>query len=274
MKTNDIAALREALEQKDTRLLEDMLLEELRKDAPSGERIRLISDILKERDSQEPPVIDDKVRQAWERYLAKTRPVHKKPTGSFLLKAASLLLAVLALVALVPQEARAMNLFGRFMAWTEDIFSLISPAEAREWEQPYEFRTDNPGLRQIYDEVTALGVTAPVVPMWLPEGYELVECEVEHTNAKTYLTATFSNGCSEFVYQLDIYAENVTCEYYKNGTNIRTKEKNGINHTIMDNDDVMVAIWAVENVECSIFIDCPEDVLNKILESIYTVEES
>ena len=274
MKTNNIAALREALEQKDTRLLEDMLLEELRKDAPSGERIRLISDILKERDSQDPPVIDDKVRQAWERYLEKTRPVHKKPTGSFLLKAASLLLAVLTLVALMPQEAKALHFFERFMAWTEDVFSLISPAEAREWEQPYVFRTDNPGLRQVYDEVTELGVTAPVVPMWLPEGYELVECEVEYTNAKTYITATFSNGCSELVYQLDIYAENVSYEYYKAGADIRIEEWNGIKHTIMRNNDLLVAVWTVENVTCSIGIDCQEDVLNKILESIYTVEES
>ena len=203
MKIENVAALRNTLEQMETQQLDTMLLEELRKDTPNGDLIRLIGSVLKERDMI--PEIDANIQQAWERYQKKTQPVHKKTKimSSFLIKAASMLLVLFALVAMLPQEAKAMNLFERLIAWTEDVFSLISPAEAQEHKEEYVFRTDNPGLQEVYDKVVELGVTEPVVPMWLPEGYELVECEVENTIAKTYMTATFSNGSADVVYQVD-----------------------------------------------------------------------
>ena len=50
-------------------------------------------------------------------------------------------------------------------------------------EQPeYVFETDHPGLQQIYDAVVEMGVTEPVVPMWVPEGYDLVEYKAEDYN--------------------------------------------------------------------------------------------
>lgn len=273
MKIKNVAALQNTLEQMETQQLDDMLLKELRKDAPNGELIRLIGRVLKERDMI--PKIDATIQKAWERYQKKTQPVHKKPKiiSSFLIKAASMLLVLFALVAMLPQESKAMNFFERFVAWTEDVFSFISPAEANEHKEEYVFWTDNPGLQEVYDKVVELGVTVPVVPMWLPAGYELVECEVENTIAKTYITATFSNGNTDIVYQVDIYADNVTYEYYKDFTSMKTEEKNGIQHTIMCNNDMLVAVWKVENIECSIGIDCQEDVMSRILESIYTMEE-
>lgn len=276
MKIENVAALRNTLEQMETQQLDDLLLEELRKETPNGELIRLISSILKERDKKIVPEIDANIQQAWERYQKKTQPVHKKPRymNSILLKAASLILVLLTLMVLMPQEAKAMNFFERFIAWTEDVFSLISPAEAKEQKEEYVFRTDNPGLQEVYDKVTELGVTVPVVPMWLPEGYELIEIKVNNLPTNKILHARFSNGIVEALYQINVYSDNVTREFYKDEANIRTEEKNGINHTIMCNEDFSVAVWSVENIECTIALGCPEDVLNRILESIYTMEET
>lgn len=275
MKIENVAALRETLEQMETQQLDDLLLEELRKETPNGELIRLISSILKERDKKIVPEIDANIQQAWERYQNKTQTVHKKPRhmNSLLLKAASLILVLLTLMVLMPQEAKAMNFFERFIAWTEDVFSLISPAEAKEQKEEYVFRTDNPGLQEVYDKVTELGVTVPVVPMWLPEGYELVEIKIQSTPTNTFLSAKFSKETSKIIYQINLYSDNVTRKFYKDEANIRTEEKNGIKHTIMDNDNLLVVVWTVEKIECTIVLDCPEDILNRILESIYTMEE-
>lgn len=276
MKIDNVAALRATLEQMETQKLDNMLLEELRKEEPNGELIRLIGSVLKERDRDLIPEIDANIQQAWERYQKKTQPVHKKPKhmNSFLLKVASLMLVIFTLMALLPQEAKAMNFFERFIAWTEDVFSLISPAEAREREEEYVFRTDNPGLQEVYDKVVELGVTEPVVPMWLPEGYELVECEVDRTPIGDILVATFSNGKLEIVYELDTYSDNITCEYYKDESEIRIEEKNGINYSIINNKDLLVAVWNVENIECTIVVGCSEDALIRILKSIYTMEDN
>lgn len=275
MKIDNVAALRVTLEQMETQQLDALLLEELRKETPNGELIRLISSVLKERDKDIVPEIDDNIRQAWEQYQKKTQPVHKKPKymNSFILKAASLLLVVVALMVMLPQEAKAMNFFDRFISWTEDVFSLISPAEAKNREEEYVFRTDNPGLQEVYDKVVELGVTEPVVPMWLPDGYELVECKLTDFQAQKYILATFSNGNKEVVYRLVIYSENITSIYPKDKKYIHLIEKNGIEYTLLENKNLLVASWTIENIECAISIDCQEDTLIQILESIYTMED-
>jgi len=275
MKFNNMAALRDTLEQTDTQQLDDMLLKELRKESPNGELIHLISSILKERDRDRLPEIDENIQRAWERYQRKSQPVHKERNSlnSMLVKVASLMLVLFVLLDFIPQEAEAMNFFERFIAWTEDVFSLINPSETKENKEEYVFRTDNPGLQEVYDKVVELGVTDPVVPSWIPEGYELVECVSTDTPTKTYLTATFSNGQTKAVYQLDIYSENVTYEFYKGGTEIRVEEKNGIKHAILQNNDILLAVWTVDNMQFSISIDCPEDTLIRILGSIYTMED-
>lgn len=274
MKFNNMADLRDTLERMDTQQLDVMLLEELRKESPNGDLIRLIGRVLKERDRGVIYEIDANIQQAWEQYQAKAQPVHKKPKtmNSFLFKAASLVLILFALVAMLPQEAKAMNFFERFIAWTEDVFSLISPAEAGEHGEAYVFRTDNPGLQEVYDRVVELGVTDPVVPMWLPDGYELVECEVDRTPSTSFFTATFFDGKTDMVYQLKMYSNNVTHEFYKDNSEMQEVELNDVTFRIFQNKDFRVAVWAIEKLECSIGIDCQEEVFIKILNSIYTME--
>ena len=275
MKTNSMAVLRERLEQLETAPLDALLREELKKDAPDGQLVRLIGSILKERNAAVPE-ISPKVRQAWARYQRNTRTSRARPGAHRrrLVQAAALVLVLLCLMLLLPREASAKHFFRRVIDWTEDVFSLASPSETGAAAPEYRFRTDHPGLQQVYDQVTALGVTAPVVPMWLPEGYELTACTVTKTPSKSYITAVFFDGTSEAVYQLEIYAENVESLYSKDHRNIQIFEKHGIEHAAIYNNDFFVAVWATENVECFINIECREDILDRILESIYTMEDS
>lgn len=275
MKIEHVTALRETMERMETQQLDAMLLEELRKESPNGDLIRMIGSILKARDRELVPEINDDIRKAWEHYQQNVPSDKKKPKrlNTILVKAASLILVVLTLMALVPQEAEASNFFRRLIAWTEDVFSFIDPSEKMVQEDTYVFRTDHPGLQEVYNKVTELGVTDPVVPMWLPEGYNLVDCESAENLTKKYLIAIFTSEDSEVVYQLNICADNVTSSYYKDGEILQKTEKGGITHTILQNTDLLVAVWSRENIECSIFIDCQEDTLLRILESIYTMED-
>lgn len=275
MKFNNITALRETLERMETRQLDEMLCMELKKDLPDGHLVRLIGSVLKEREKDMVPEIETNVQTAWAQYQQDTRKVYRKPKSqsSRLAKVACLILVLLAFLLLMPQEANARQFFQRIITWTEDVFSLVSPDENQGRNATYEFRTDNPGLQEVYNQVTELGITTPVVPMWLPEGYELVKCSINSIPTKKFLIAVFSNEVSEIVYQIDIYSGNVTHEYSKNDTTVKKHEKNGITYTFFQNHELLVAVWTVENIECSIFVDCPEDVLIRILESISIMEE-
>lgn len=276
MKIENMAVLRDELEQMETPQLDAMLLEELGKESPNAELLHLISSILKERDRELIPTVDANIQQAWEQYQRKTQQVYREPKhiSKILVYAASFLLVILALVALLPQEAEASNFFQRIIVWTEDVFSFINPAEKTIQEEAYVFHTDNPGLQEVYDKVTSLGITIPVVPTWLPEGYELVECELIENPTKKYLTIEFSNGNTTAVFLLKFSFNNVTSTYYKNGEILREAEMHGIMHTILRNQDLLTAVWTTDNIECSIFIDCSEDTLIRILESIYIMEDN
>lgn len=275
MKIENMAALRNTLERMETPQLDALLLEDLRKEAPNAELIRMISNILKERDRNLNPEIDANIQEAWEQYQRKNQPVSKKPKrmNRILVHAASFLLVILTLMALFPQKAEASNFFQRVIAWTEDVFSFINPSEETT-QEAYVFRTDNPGLQEVYDKVVGLGITDPVVPMWLPEGYTLQNSELFENPTKKYLIATFSNGQREAIYQVNISADNTTSAYYKDGEIISKTEKHGITHTILRNQSFLTAAWTTDNKECFISIDCPEDTLIRILESIYTMEDN
>lgn len=275
MKIENMAALRNTLERMETPQLDALLLEDLRKEAPNAELIRMISNILKERDRNLNPEIDANIQEAWEQYQRKNQPVSKKPKrmNRILVHAASFLLVILTLMALFPQKAEASTFFRRIIAWTEDVFSFINPSEETEPEEAYVFRTDNPGLQQIYDTVVELGITDPVVPMWLPEGYTLQNSELFENPTKKYLIVTFSNGQREVIYQVKLHSDNTTSAYYKDGEILQEKEMHGTTHTILRNQDSLTAVWTKDNIECFISIDCPEDTLIRILKSIYTMED-
>ena len=45
-------------------------------------------------------------------------------------------------------------------------------------------------------------------------------------------------------------------------------------YNITRNNDWWVAVWTKDNIECSIALDCQEETLRRILDSIYTMEDN
>ena len=75
------------------------------------------------------------------------------------------------------------------------------------------------------------------------------------------------------VYKLSVYNGEPAHQFYRDDTYYDSYERNGTTYTITRNNDRWVAVWAKENIECSIFIDCQEETLYSVLKSIYVMEE-
>lgn len=273
MSDNKIMDLQSMLEQMETVQLDEMLRSELQKEQPDAYAVQLILAVLQEREKGYPVEIDPGIEQAWQEYIGKTSGKAKGPVRSVLLKVASFAVILAVLFLAMPQQVEAESIWERLIRWTDSVFELFSPDDRSAEAAEYVFQTDNPGLRQVYDAVVELGVTDPVVPMWLPEGYELVECKKSISPAKTYIFATFENGNSPIVIKIDLYKTSISNEYYKDKTSIDVVEMAGTIHNIMMNNDTWVVVWIRDNIECSISIDCQEDMLYQILRSIYTMED-
>lgn len=272
MKEDKVLHLRSALEQMSDEQLGDMLREELRQDPPDENAIKLIMGVLNAREAAYDIVTTPQIDAAWEKYQERIQSIAPRPgrAGKWLRVAS--VAAVLALaVTVIPQAVSAESLWERLASWTDSIFAFFS-GESNDEQPEYVFQTDNPGLQQVYDAVTELGVTDPVVPMWLPEGYELVECEIVSAPGHEGVRARFADGNSELVFSADVHDQEEVFRYQKDAKKVSEFNYAGMTHFLMHNNNLHIAVWTKQNIECFISAECKEDTMRKMLKSIYVME--
>lgn len=278
MKENKVTSLQEMLEQLPTEQLDEMLHAELKKKPVDENAVRLIMHILEEREKDISPEITPGIEEAWEQYQQDIAQIDRKAdkprrVRRLLLRAASMAAVFLVLLmAVIPKQAGAESLWEKLARWSDSIFEFFSPGD-EEIPEEYKFQTDNPGLQQVYDAVTELGVTEPVVPMWLPEGYELVECTAKSGPKKNYVLSRFANEDDEMVFRVNIHAANIPGQYQKDNTQVKQIELHGLVYNIMSNNDRWVVAWVKDDLECFITIDCEEELLSRMLKSIHVMED-
>mgnify|MGYP003292727063 CR=1 FL=1 len=276
MELNNVTSIR----QMTTEQLRDMLDKELHTEPVNGDSIRLIRSILQDRNRNITVEMTPNLERAWEKYQRDTEEIWKSSRRSRRIRswamraAAAAAVLVLLLVPIMPQEVGAESFWDALVRWTTEIVEFFGPKDNEHRIVTYEFKTDNPGLQQVYDAVVELGVTDPVVPMWLPEGYELSELEIVQYPVKTRIHSRLENGDGAVVFNLDIYSSDAAHMYQKNDNENDRYEHSGVVHQILHNYDMMAAVWSRDNVECFLSIPCQEEMLHKVLKSIYTSEEN
>ena len=261
-------SLIESLEQLSTPQLDAMLHAELHKEQPDDHAVRLILKVLKAREADFPVQKNAQLEQAWKTYTKKTE-AHSNPR-SHLSKIAAVLALCCLLLFMLPQKASADNLFHRMVSWTESFFRLLDREAS---PQEYVFRTTHPGLQQLYDTVTELGVTTPVVPMWLDEAYLLEHCQVFSTPTTSKVFAHFFNGEDEIVFELNVYSDTVPRDFQKNNPDAQKYEFNGTIHYVFQNRGIWTVVWEGEFLECSVAMNSSEDDVYRMIDSIYIAEE-
>ena len=273
MKNYDVTGLRGMIEQMPTEQLDELLHIELRKEQVDEAAVRMIMSVLEDRDLDTPVEINEKIEAAWEKYQAYA-PVKKRRHISLRgwpMRAVAAVAVIVVLFFVMPQNAEAKGFWERFARWTDSIFEFFSPGDEH-IDEEYTFKTDNPGLQQVYDTVTTLGITEPVVPMWLPDGYELDECKVKENDSKVVVYACFSNGENTVILDIAIRSKETPRQYSKDESRTKTREIAGVVHNILHNNDWWTVVWTKDEIECAIYVDCQEETLYKILKSIYMME--
>lgn len=275
MQSNNVTSIRQMLEQMPTEDLREMLDQELHAEPVNDDAVRMLLGILRERRKNVTVEMTPNLERAWEKYQQDTDEIWKNSRRSRIIRswvsraaAAAAILAVL-LVPIVPQEAGAESLWEALVRWTTEIVEFFGPEDNEHRYIEYEFSTDNPGLQQVYDAVVELGVTDPVVPMWLPDGYELVECEKVSFPSKTGIHSRLTYLDKEVIFCVDIYNTDVSRIYQKNDGAMEKFEYGGVQHFVLNNNSKKSVVWLQNDMECLLVIDCQEKILEEILKSIY-----
>ena len=279
MKDINTTFRREELEMLPTPELDKILFEELESNSTDRNSVLQLLSILEKRDPADQSEIPDGVASVWEKYLedrdrdlCDTPKVCRKPR-KWLGAVAAAVVVVLTLLMTVPQAVGADSIFDIIGRWTQDIFGFFHESEPE--AQPksgYFFQTDNSGLQQIYDAVAAQGITQPVVPTWMPGGYEMLELKVlsqERTGGVNKIIAWARNNDGHVVMSFEIYGADFSNSYPKDKMEAVVYEYAGINHYIMENDETVKAMWNNSNIECFIEIYDSDEILRRIIRSIY-----
>lgn len=268
----------EALSKLSREYLRGMLAAELRKEPAqlNGERIRALRQELARR-GPDPALEDDAaVEAACGKFLEETYRA-KLPRRSFcrscLSVAACLVLLLGLLFFAIPKAAEADDLREVIGWWNDSVFRFIAPGSTPR-TQEYVFKTDHPGLQQIYDEIADFGVDVPVVPTELSDEYELTELKILQMKEKVAINACLASGTKKYLISIVIHNERNNLWLEKNEENVLTWDFDGIEHSVISNTENCMVSWVVDRIECTIVTNvtnCKEDVYY-LIKSIYTSE--
>ena len=254
--------------------LDELLRAELDKDDKDAEKVLQILHILEERESDK-LINNMDTESIWNAYqegvrkdaLVNAQRDRKPRRWIGRLIAAAAILCVL--ITAAPKAMGAENIFEILGRWTKTIFAFFDPSSATEPPEEYVFKTDHPGLQQIYDAIAEQGVTKPVVPTWVPDGHELGEVKSISIRGGKKVCAELLKGEGYITIAIEIYNEKRTNRYTKDDADVEEYEFGGVKHYLMPNEGSWQAVWVTENVECLILTDCERDVLYNIIKSIY-----
>lgn len=237
--------------------------------------VRLLLRELEAR-GKDPALADDTaVEMACEQFRRDTlKNANKKQKWyrSWLITAASVAVVLGILLFTLPGTAVAENVGDVLARWTDSVFQFFIPGQPAYEAEEYVFETDNPGLQQIYDEVVAMGITDPVVPMWVPEGFELEKCEAFSFYEDISIAATIKNENKYVIISFALIRDIIPLQHEKTLENIAIIEAGGIEHYVIPNKDNYSVTWISNNIECSVVTNCREEEMHKIIQSIYFPE--
>lgn len=256
--------------------LDQQLQRELLKEEPNQEVVLGILRILQEREKEYPIQVTNHVQDAWDRYREKTVRSRKPNRKRMWFARAAAAAAVIGIVILaMPRTVGAESLWDVLVRWTESVFEFFSPEQdATDPTVTHTFHTEHPGLQQVYDKVTELGATEPVVPMWLPKGFELTELKTVQMIDGHKVRAFFCDDNRSITVSYRVSASIIASEYRKEETGVEAYDFLNVSHFIMDNSENLLITWTVDGVECSVNTDIEREEVYKLIDSIYRTEIS
>lgn len=275
MRENERISLREMLGQMTTEQLDQMFHAEMQKEQPDPNAVRLILDILEEREKDFPPDSSPQAEAAWAQYQRRVEEGFLRPRKrrKWLWRTGIAAMMAVALFAVVPQDVQADGFVGVLSRWKSDLLEFIIPGEIRV-EQETAYQTDHPGLQQVYDTAVAQGIEEPAIPEWMLEEYTLVQQKVVENPKVKRITLLFSDAENTAVFEIKKYEKDVYRQFFRDDTYSEVFEVHSIAVDITRNQEKWVAVWQKENVEYSFTVDCQEETLKKVLSSIYVTEEN
>lgn len=205
-----------------------------------------------------------------ESFIAEAAPKKQRHQRRIILHWAAVFAVIMALILPAAATEYRHTLFGK---WTSEIFTFVPNSE--DYTIPADNDSakvySNPGLAEFDQALKAAGITANVVPTWIPEGYDYLWTESYVYEDSAALAVIFCKGDQSL--SLLVESPTVNGHYEKDEREIVIYKKANVTHYIMHNLDTVGAAWNDGVVECSLVGPITVEEMQKIIDSIYTESE-
>ena len=211
------------------------------------------------------------------RHVPRKRVIRLRQAGRTILAAAAAVICALAIM--VTAQAAGVDVFGALARWTEDVFSFgpvapdsqVSEDPARETVKP-KAEIPNAGFASLQEAFDAYGMTEVHEPVWLPEGYVLDRLDVLAMDDPflRIFAASYTDGEGRVGIDIMSYEGNPSTQVQKIGGPVESVEKNGIVFYHIENSVGRTIAWYSDQYEYYLSGDVGDDILWKVVESMFT----
>lgn len=172
------------------------------------------------------------------------------------LTAAAAVLAIL-IVGSVTAEAFGFNIWKAVVQWTQETFHFgISDGNKDR---------DYASLQEALEQG---GITTPLAPTWLPDGYELEEINIEQSPIRKRYVAKYTRGDRALKITIQDHLDGKPFYLEQSDGLVEEYAASGITYYLFENNERTQAAWVVDSYECRITGELTIDTLKKMINSI------
>lgn len=213
--------------------------------------------------------VDGSERESEKARQADLKTLQPKRAGHRFLRAVAIAAAIICVCA-VTASAFEINIFKMFAQWTQEIFQFRTEEVSSQGAE-YTSGTVLDSSQTLETALAEAGITQPVSPKWIPEGFALSGLKSYLDIAEPMFTALYEDETTGHTIIVSVIV------HQKSQASVREKDEAQVDiyvagnaeHYLMENNDSLTATWFVDHLECSIIGDILETEMEAMINSIY-----
>lgn len=165
----------------------------------------------------------------------------------------------------ITASAFGVNIWEVFVQWTEETFHFRGNSDQEPSAPEKENNQDYQSLQEALD---LYKITTPLVPKWIPQGYELHSVKVNASPAQEVFLGIYLKDDQMLKVQIKQYLDSDPEQIEQSGTLLEEYESGGIVYYIFENNEQLRTAWSIENFECYISGELTIDEMKQVVDSI------
>lgn len=166
----------------------------------------------------------------------------------------------------ITAKAFGFDLWEIIVKWTQETFHFGYSQDNNEINNPDS--NDNVVYSGLQMALNEFDITTPLVPCWIPEGYEEVSVRTFDTPKQKQFIAMYQKGDSEIKIWIQDYLENAPTQIEQSDSILEVYEVKGVQYYIVRDNEQLRAAWIRDSFECYITGPLSIDELKQIINSI------